>query len=238
MRLNPRTQHYTPSDAGIWAGRKITSYSVGNRVGEAPSWHPEQQRLYWIDVRGQQLFRLDPTSGSVQTWDLPEVVGALALCEGGVVCLALVRRLVKLNVDSGQLTDFVEISDEPTGNRLNDGKVSPSGRWFVFGSMDDRPQKSATGALYRVSSTGLVLRLHSHLKVCNGIAWNASGTHLYFSDSSEGVVFRAAWDDERGQIGPVETFARLDEAQGRPDGGVVDDADRYWSAGVSAGCLN
>lgn len=233
-----RTQSYEPRDAGVWARRSVVSYAVENRVGEGPCWHPEQQCLYWIDVRGQQLLRLNPVNGVVERWDVPEVVGALALCTGSEVCIALTHKLIKLNVNTGEMTDFVVIPGEPESNRLNDGKVSPSGRWFVFGSMDDRAQKEATGALYRVSATGEAHLLHTGLKVCNGIAWNVSATHLYFSDSSEGVLYRTEWDDVQGKIGQVETFALLDEAQGRPDGGAVDCADQYWSAGVSAGCIN
>ena len=207
-------------------------------MGEAPCWHPIQQCLYWIDVRAQQLLRLYPNGNTVDRWQLPEVVGALALCHGSEVCLALTRRLVKFDVITGDIRDFAVIEREPATNRLNDGKVSPSGRWFVFGSMDDRPQKSATGALYCVSSNGDVRRIYSGLTVCNGIAWNATATQIYFSDSAKGVLFRARWDDARGEMGDAAVFATLDEAAGRPDGGAVDLNDQYWSAGVSAGCVN
>lgn len=235
---NKHSQSYEPRNAGVWAGRDVRSYAVQNGVGEGPCWHATQQCLYWIDVRAQQLLRLAPVTGAVDRWDLPEVVGALALCDGNEVCLALTRKLIKLNVDTGEIFDFAMIAGEPQSNRLNDGKVSPSGRWFVFGSMDDRAQKSATGALYRVSTEGDVRRLHADLTVCNGIASNVGATQLYFSDSSAGALYRAAWDEVRGDIGPLKTFALLDEAQGRPDGGTVDCADQYWSAGVSAGCIN
>ena len=162
----------------------------------------------------------------------------MALCHGDDVCLALTRRLVKLDVITGEMRDFAVIHNEPAGNRLNDGKVSPSGRWFVFGSMEDRVLKSATGALYCVSGNGLVHRIYTGLTVCNGIAWNVDGTQIYFSDSAKGLLFRASWDDARGAMGHATVFATLDEAAGRPDGGTVDFNHHYWSAGVSAGCIN
>jgi sugar lactone lactonase YvrE len=236
--IAPVSERCASSNAGLWAGRPILAYAVNNRVGEAPCWHPQQQCLYWIDVRGQQLLRLDPERERLTRWQLPQIVGALALRADNEVCLALVRELVMFNVETGLMRGFVTIDAEPDGNRLNDGKVSPSGRWFVFGSMDDRAQKQATGALYCSDLSGHVRRIQYGLTVANGIAWNVSGDQLYFSDSSDGVVYRASWDEVNGTIGPVETFARLDEAQGRPDGGTVDSADRYWSAGVSAGCIN
>jgi sugar lactone lactonase YvrE len=238
MLINQNSSLVACVDAGLWSGHPVESYLVGNRVGESPCWHPNQQCLYWVDIRGQQLLRLRPESRTVDRWDLPEVVGAMALCAGEDVCLALRHRLVKLNVITGQMRDFAIVKTEPTFNRLNDGKVSPSGRWFVFGSMDDRAEKSPSGALYCASTNGDVRQLHTGLTVCNGIAWNMQATQIYFSDSNRGALFRAPWNDAQGQMGQVEVFATLDEHAGRPDGGVVDYNDHYWSAGVSAGCLN
>ena len=39
-------------------------------------------------------------------------------------------------------------------------------------------------------------------------------------------------------MGAPTPFCRADEALGRPDGAAIDTLGNYWSAGVSAGCLN
>ena len=39
-------------------------------------------------------------------------------------------------------------------------------------------------------------------------------------------------------MGSPEIFARLTDEESRPDGATIDAMDNYWSAGVSAGCLN
>ena len=178
-------------DAGIWDGANIQSYPLPNRVGEAPCWHPVHQCLYWIDVRSRQLLKLCPLGINVERWDLPEVVGALGICVDNQVCLALTRRLVKLDLHTGKLQNFALVENEPAHNRLNDGKVSTSSRWFVFGSMNDRLEKHATHALYRASTAGQVQQLHVGLTVCNGIAWNLASTRLYFSNSAAGVIYHA-----------------------------------------------
>jgi sugar lactone lactonase YvrE len=233
-----QTEIIRPQIVGIWNGADIRAYPVGNKVGEGPSWHPEQQVLYWIDIRGQQLLRLNPATSAVTRWDLPEVVGALALCGGNKVCLALTNRLVMMDVESGRMEDFAIAERERPMNRLNDGKVSPTGRWFVFGAMDDRPKKEATGALYRASGDGQVIRLFDGLVVSNGAAWSPDGTTIYFSDSSRGLLFTAPWNEATGQMGAPQLLLGLDDAAGRPDGAGVDIAGNYWSAGVSAGCIN
>jgi sugar lactone lactonase YvrE len=217
----------------------LRAWRVGNRVGEAPTWDASTGTLLWIDVRDPAVLRLDPATDTVTRWMLPEVVGALGLAQDGSVVVALRRSLARLDLASGCLTPAQDVPVEPAHNRLNDGKVSPSGRWFVFGSMDDRTAgKEATGALYCARVGGRARRLADGLTVANGIAFGPDARTLYFSDSHAGRVFRASWDESSGTIGGVETFCVSDEDAGRPDGAAVDAKGDYWSAGVSAGCLN
>lgn len=216
---------------------EVTAWLVGNRVGESPVWHREEAALYWIDVRAPQLLRLDPHTHELRRWRLPGVVGALALCGARHAWLALQHSVVQMDLHTGELQEVANVHSVAT-NRLNDGKVSPSGRWFVCGAMDDRPDKEPAGALYALSRDGAVRQLFDGLVVANGIAWNIDGTAIYFSDSARGLLLKAAWDDSSGTMGRPLLLATLDEAQGRPDGACVDAADGYWSAGVSAGVLN
>lgn len=217
----------------------LRAWRVDNRVGESPTWDVATQTLLWIDVRAPALLRLDPRTDALTRWDLPEVVGALGLAAGERVVLALRRHLAVLELPTGRLETLLEVVGEPEGNRLNDGKVSPCGRWFVFGSMDDAPAgKRATGRLYCAGVDGSLRTLHDGLTVANGIAWSADGNALFFSDSHAGRVWQAIWHATTGTIGPSQPFCESHEATGRPDGAAVDEAGMYWSAGVSAGCLN
>jgi sugar lactone lactonase YvrE len=232
------TERVAPLDAGRIGGAPATAYPVGNRVGESPAWHAARDALFWIDVRRQQLLALQPGSGELLRWRLPEVVGASALCRSGRVWLALRHALAELDVETGRLRVIASVEADRPHNRLNDGKVSPGGRWFVFGSMDDRPHKQAEGALYRAAANGEIARLWQGLIVCNGIAFSPDATTIYFSDSAGGRIWRADWDEATGAMGEPAHWCGLDEARGRPDGALVDAAGHYWSAGVSAGCLN
>ena len=174
----------------------LHAWRVNNRVGESPTWDDVAQRLLWIDVRAPAVLQLDPRTSVLTRWELPEVVGALALSGDAGVVLALRHHLALLDLRSGQLTPLLDVRAEPEGNRLNDGKVSTSGRWFVFGSMDDRvADKQPTGALYCASTRGGIRELHHGLTVANGIAWSPDGATLYFSDSHAGEVWNAAWNE-------------------------------------------
>jgi sugar lactone lactonase YvrE len=216
----------------------LTIWHVANRVGESPAWHRDRQSLYWIDVRAQELLQLDPARAKLVRWSLPDVVGAMALCGSASCVLALRHTIVRMDLETGHLQEMARVEAERATNRLNDGKVSPTGNWFVFGSMDDRESKHATGALYAMATGGEVKQIFSGLVVANGIAWSRDGATLFFSDSFRGLLFQAPWNEAEGSIGVAQVCASLSDAQGRPDGACVDGQGSYWSAGVSAGVLN
>lgn len=237
--LNARSSILEPQALPPVDGRPLSVWRVGNQVGEAPVWDAARQCLWWIDIRAPELLQLVPATNQLTRRTLPGVVGALALREDGRLLLALRTHVHLLDPDSGELAPFAAVETDQPHNRLNEGKVSPSGRWWLVGSMDDRNEgKQPLGALYRVGMDGACQRLHPGLVVANGIAWSLDGRTLYFSDSWRGQVWRADWDETTGTLGEPLPFVRSDEAAGRPDGALVDARGHYLSAGVSAGCLN
>jgi sugar lactone lactonase YvrE len=218
----------------------LVGWRVGCRVGEAPQWDAAEGALWFIDVRAPALLKLRPDTGELLHWALPDVVGALALAEGGRVVIALRHGLALVDPQASTTVPLMDVQ-QPAHNRLNDGAVSPCGRWFVFGSMDDdAARRRTTGALWCAGRDGSLRVLHAGLAVANGIAFDAdgaAGATLTFSDSHAGRIWRGCWQADDGSLHDVRPFADADEAAGRPDGAAVDAQGRYWSAGVSAGCL-
>lgn len=57
-----------------------------DQVGECPVWSVAEQALYWVDIEGCLIRRLDWASRTQLSWRLPERVGCIALsAHGGVV---------------------------------------------------------------------------------------------------------------------------------------------------------
>ena len=61
-------------------------------LGESPFWHPEEQRLYWLDIPGRQLLRTRPGTGVVDCWHLPQDPGCVAPMAGSPGALVLALR--------------------------------------------------------------------------------------------------------------------------------------------------
>ncbi|WP_270937568.1 SMP-30/gluconolactonase/LRE family protein [Falsiroseomonas oryzae] len=207
-------------------------------VGESPVWDEATGRLWWVDIRAPALHRTDPATGATETWPLAEPVGSLGLCRSGAVLLALRSGIHRFDPTDGTLDLLAAPERDRPANRLNDGKVSPEGR-FLVGSMDDRPEKAATGALWRLDPGARDCALLADgLIVSNGLAWSPDGRTLWHSDSRASVIWTWRYDPATGAATDRREVARPDAATGRPDGAAMDAEGGYWSAGVSAGRLN
>lgn len=210
----------------------------GRFSAEVPLWDDRRQCLFFVEFTQPAVHsvRLDGTEHRV--WPMPELAGSIGLGESGRLIVALPKRLMTLDPDTGAITHLVDVPGEPPKNRLNDGKVGPDGAFWV-GSMDMRPNRERIGSLYRVTGQGdLSLILKDHVEVSNGIAWSGDGRTMYFSDSRGPWVDAFDFDPATATLTNRRRFAEFTEASGRPDGAACDSTGRYWSAGVSAGLLN
>ena len=206
-------------------------------VGEGPTWHAGELALYFVDIIAPALFRLDPANGALRRWDMPGKIGSFGLCKDGRIIVALKGGIQFFHPDTGRFEPVAHPEAHLPANRYNDGKVSPDGRFFV-GSMDDRPEKQPVGGLYRIDPDGSCTQVLDGLLVSNGLAWSGDGRTLFHSDSRAGYVQAFDYDPATGDISRQRRLRTLVEAEGRPDGAACDARGVYWSAGVSAGCLN
>jgi sugar lactone lactonase YvrE len=207
------------------------------QIGESPVWDAAEQRLYWCDIPGKAIQALELRSGARRRWRFESEVGSLGLTESGKLVVALRDSVILFAPESGDRRELARIEPDLPHTRTNDGKVGPDGAFWV-GTMDERPDRQPIGALYRVTAAGTVERKIEGLKVSNGIAWSADGRTMFHADSRGPWLDRWRFDPATGEIGGRTRIAEPDEAMGRPDGGATDLEGCYWSAGVSAGCLN
>jgi sugar lactone lactonase YvrE len=52
-------------------------------LGEGLLWSARQQALFWVDIIGQRINRLDLASGLVAEWDVPDMIGWVLERESG-----------------------------------------------------------------------------------------------------------------------------------------------------------
>jgi sugar lactone lactonase YvrE len=131
------------------------------------------------------------------------------------------------------------LQDEPSGNRFNDGKCDPAGR-FLAGTMD-HDEKEACGSLYTLDLLGNCRRLLSGLRISNGLAWSPGFRSFYYIDTPTRQVQAFDYDLESGEIAYPRTAIRVPEALGWPDGMTSDLQGHLWISlwgGAQVTCWN
>jgi sugar lactone lactonase YvrE len=211
--------------------------SVPLRMGESPYWDARTQTLYFVDIDAPALLRFDPTTRELRHWPMPSSIGSCGLTADGRAIVALRHGVHLFDFATGGLDLVAHPEPGIATNRLNDGKIGPDGRFWI-GSMDERPERDTVAALYRIDWDGTATRVLDGLRVSNGLAWSADGRTMWHSDSRGRLVRCFDYDPDTGQIGRPRVMHRLELADGLPDGAAVDADGYYWSAGVTAGCLN
>ncbi|HBK05023.1 MAG TPA: gluconolaconase [Acetobacteraceae bacterium] len=206
-------------------------------VAESPVWDAVNRRILFCDIEGKRINAFSVDTGAREWWDFPDVVGSFGLCRSGRLVVAQRQHVVLFDTRTGALTDLTGTIDEPSVNRLNDGKVGPDGAFWV-GSLDGNAPRQNTAALYRVTADGAIARVEEGYKNSNGLAWSPDGRVMYHSDSTAGMLEAWDFDPETGARSTHRVLATLTNDEGRPDGGATDMDGNYWSAGPSAGCLN
>lgn len=209
---------------------------ISGEVLECPVWSERERALYWVDIVGRSLHRLDTASGTVRTWRLPEDIGSFALRMNGGAVLALRSGLYTFNFETGALAEIVRADYDPKTTRFNDGKCDRVGRFWVGSMFEPRTQPAA--ALYRLDPDRRLHRVVEGVTLANGLAFSPDNRTVYFADTPTRTIFTATYDGKTGAIGTRREFARFAEGKGRPDGAAMDAEGHYWVATIDVGRLS
>lgn len=208
---------------------------VGNdvdRLGECPLWDGRIDRLYWIDIDGMAVRRIDPT-GRTSSRSLPARPGSIAMtADEQILLVSMEHEVGLLYWENGGFEPWVALEEPNTGNRLNDGRCDPSGRFWV-GSMFERAgERRFTGMLHRVDPLGTSTVQRTDVGVSNGLAFSPDGATMYFADTLHRTVWAYDYDVDTGDRSGERVFTDFSDLPGAPDGACVDEYGCYWTACV------
>ncbi len=198
-----------------------------DRLGESCVWSVEEAALWWIDVRGPSLRRLDAAAGRIDSFDLPETVGSIGLRAGGGLVVALGSRIAVFDPASGRLDTIARPHETYDNQRFNDGRCDRQGR-FWSGTMDD-VARGECGTLYRLEADRSLAPVLGPVTIPNSLAWSPDGATMYFSDTTSRAIMAYDFDTASGTPSRPRVFART-EGPGTPDGSTVDCEGFLWNA--------
>jgi len=197
-------------------------------LGEGPVWDSRAQTLYWLDILNKRIF-----ANADLLLQLDDLAGCLVPRKGGGFILALKAddgqrfSFAGLDLDSAKLTLLSALENELPGNRFNDGKCDPRGR-FIAGTMD-LAEKDATGSLYSLDGKSIT-KLLSGITISNGMTWSADYKTFYYIDTPTREVKAFDYDIESGAIANSRVAIYVNESLGWPDGMTSDTQGNLWIA--------
>ena len=210
-------------------------YDTKAQLGEGPVWDARTQTLYWVDIFAKRIF-----AESDILAELDGYVGCIAPRQSGGLIVALsgvasetnhadeVRlRFASLETDSAKSALLSVLADEPSGNRFNDGKCDPRGR-FLAGTMSMN-ETDSTGSLYSFDGK-TITKLLSNVTVSNGMTWSPDYKTFYYIDTPTREVRAFDYDLETGAIANPRVVVYVPDSLGWPDGMTSDIQGNLWIA--------
>ena len=208
-------------------------------LGEGPVWDDVLGKLYWIDIKKQQVYRYDPGTRKIESWQLDQMVGCIIPTSNESIICALQDRLLELNTITGETKNFAPIEKDLPDNRSNDGKADAAGRLWI-GTLNI-PGENGKAGLYRVDNNGTVLKQLDKLGMSNGLGWSPDNTKMYLIDTPERHVMQFDFSLPDGTLTNKKIVLKFNEIDGSPDGMCVDAEGMLWIAfygGKRVGCYN
>lgn len=231
-----------------------TAISQPNELGESPFWHPDEQRLYWVDIAARQLCRSATQAGAVERWAMPSEPGCIAPARShgqntGLV-IALRDGIYRARHWGGELALLVPALHDPATTRFNDGKADPLGRFWA-GTIYE-PRDAALAQLFsldcRDGRAGALEIKAGDATTANGLAWSPDAATLYWTDTPRHLIRAWDWDAGSNTLSHERVFRQwpvkpegwqpgMPGYGGRPDGGAVDAEGNYYVAMFEGGRL-
>ncbi len=203
---------------------------VNNKLGEGPVWSSEEQALYWVDIECNCFYRMYPTTGKYEVFDVDVPIGVLALRASGGLVIATKKGFAFWDQQNG-LRFIVDPEANKPYTRFNDGAVDCQGRFWA-GTMCDPPQacEESEGCLYRLDANGSAHTMETGLTISNGIGWSPDNQRMYLTDSPQHMIYMYDFDAATGAIENRRSFIHTPDEAGIPDGLAVDGEGFIWSA--------
>ncbi|MBX3012250.1 MAG: SMP-30/gluconolactonase/LRE family protein [Caldilineaceae bacterium] len=196
-------------------------------VGEGPIWDATKGVLYWVDILSSMVYEYDPATGENRGYHVGQHVGTVVPRASGGLMLALYDGFAAFEPATGAITLLADPEADLPGNRFNDGKCDPAGRFWA-GTMAYQDQ-STQGSLYRMDADHSVHKMLGDIGISNGIVWSLDRKTMYYIDSMVNTVRAFDYDDASGAIGNGRVIIRTD-GLGLPDGMAIDAEGMLWVA--------
>jgi len=218
-------------------------------LGEGSIWDSRCKKLLWLDILGAKLFRFDPSTGQNEDYDLSSysksVSSVVPIAEdltGDTVALTTREGFAIYNFRTKSLDKLGNDPPIKEGERFNDGKVDPMGRYWAGTLARDVASNeivAKAASLYLRNVDGTVKMVLKELSISNGLVWSKDARTMYYIDTPTAQIDALDFDPGSGDVSQRRAVVKgFDfETTGFPDGCAIDLEDRLWVARFNGGAV-
>ena len=105
-------------------------------LGESTLWVPKLNSIFFVDIKKKKLLILNIKTNKKKILKVNKEIGFISHVKENVFILGLKSEIRIVNLNKNKTVYSIPIESNLPNNRINDGKVDPSGRLW-FGTMDN-----------------------------------------------------------------------------------------------------
>jgi len=213
-------------------------------LGEGLFWDETRALWWWTDIEGSTLHAWAPGATEARSYRMQDRVGSFVRCRSGRLLLGMAKRLAFATLPDDaspharmQVETIVPVDPAEPRTRINDGRTDRRG-YFVFGTLNEAPEKRPIGSFYQYSLQHGLRRLAlPAVAIANSICFSPDGETMYFTDTLTRRIMQCRYDAESAQVSDLRVFVEMSDRRAFPDGSVIDRNGCLWNAQWGAGLV-
>jgi len=197
-------------------------------------WDDRDNSLWWTDVEGGSIYRLNLNTRIQSAIYEGPIVGAFIPQEDHTWLLFREKDIALLDFERhAQVVPLFE-NVRVDGDRFNEAIADASGRVLVGTVRNGRPNGAG---IYSLDRTGTLSKVLGGTGQANGMGWNSKGDTLFWSCGITKTICRCKYDEKRGALSNRQVFHECMPEEGTPAGLALDVEGTIWSARRDAGVI-
>ncbi|MEJ7828718.1 MAG: SMP-30/gluconolactonase/LRE family protein [Segetibacter sp.] len=197
-------------------------------LGECPVWDDQKNSILWLDIVNGDIHEFYPKLSKGKTFTVRQIVGAIRLRTSGGIIAALQNGFAKIDVETGVIEIIGNPESHINGNRFNDGKCDPAGRFWA-GTMSISETWNA-GNVYVLEPNLSISKKIKGVTISNGMVWSLDRKTFYYIDTPSHQVVAYNYHIVTGNISHKRVVIDIPEVKGYPDGMTIDTEGMLWVA--------
>ena len=193
-------------------------------LGEGTLWVKNLNSIFFVDIKKKKILIFNNKTKKKKVLKVDKEIGFICFIKKNFFALGLKSEIRIVNLNKNKIVYSIPIESNIPNNRINDGKVDPSGRLW-FGTMDNF-EKKKSGSLYCLDKYLKLHKVDTGYFITNGPTF-LNINNFYHTDSKKRIIYKIKINN-KFKIIKKNAFIKFNKLDGSPDGMTTDVKNNLW----------